>query len=67
MGQTISLFALSSITLSGSGYHLNYYSEHSPERHSAEQRAGCSPSKPIAMKYTTTAEHNEPAFTEVPE
>lgn len=63
MGQTISPFALSSITLSRSGYHLKYYSERSLERHSLEQRAGCSPSKPIAMKYTTTAEHNEPEFS----
>lgn len=60
MGQTISPFALSSITLSGSGYHLKYYGEHSPERHSPEQRAGCSPSKPIAVKYTTIAEHSKP-------
>lgn len=60
MGQTIPPFALSSIMLSGSGYHLKYYDEHSPERHSPAQRAGCSLPKPIAMKYTTIAEHNEP-------
>lgn len=52
MGQTILWFLLSSITLSGSGYHLKYYGEHSPERHCVEQRAGCAPSKPTAVKYT---------------
>lgn len=63
MGQTTSPFALSSITLSESGYLLKYYSEHSPGRHSLEQRAGCPPSKPIALKYTTIAEHNEPKLS----
>lgn len=63
MGQTISPFALSSITLSESGYHLKYCSEHSPERHSLEQRAGCPPSRPVALKYTTIAEHNEPELS----